>query len=493
MTETLSAGYTEKAAVMQTVARMNVRCEGASGVLAVNAAASVRVSEVISGEVRLAGREYAEVTVAAEDGVRKASGTAEISDRAEIPGITPDVRAFALCRVTDTDIVSVGGGNITLASVIEITVMVERAAVLPPSPEPEDGIFTDSESVRFSRLTARVTGRAESGESERLNIVEVLCCNAGLAPEAPETALDAIYASGRFILDGVGKTAEGLLTPFTVELPYNTEIAAEGVRRGDRAFMRTGPVTVTENYGENGLTLRAGAELDLDVYCEVSAGIVTDAFSPVKELELGRAEVCGALAGDPVTFEEKAEGSAILAEGDNADKITAVCGFRATALSAYAENGKVVLEGAAGGWVIYSDAEAGRRSSVNAELPFRFVTDIDAEDGCEPQADVRVCSVSARPARRGEISLVCALSFTVMPVARVCVRPVTGVSVSGEKEDRTGTLSMHCASEGETLWECAKALSVPPDAVLAQNPELSFPLSKGDKVFVFRSRISRAP
>ena len=439
MTGTLSAGYTEKAAVMQTVARMNVRCEGASGVLAVNAAASVRVSEVISGGVRLAGRGYAEVTVAAEDGVRKASGTAEISDRAEIPGITPDVRAFALCRVTDTDIVSVGGGNITLASVIEITVMVERAAVLPPSPEPEDGIFTDSESIRFSRLTARVTGRAESGESERLNIVEVLCCNAGLAPEAPETALDAIYASGRFILDGVGKTAEGLLTPFTVELPYNAEIAAEGVRRGDRAFMRTGPVTVTENYGENGLTLRAGAELDLDVYCEVGAGIVTDAFSPVKELELGRAEVCGALAGDPVTFEEKA------------------------------------------------------RSSVNAELPFRFVTDIDAEDGCEPQADVRVCSVSARPARRGEISLVCALSFTVMPVARVCVRPVTGVSVSGEKEDRTGTLSMHCASEGETLWECAKALSVPPDAVLAQNPELSFPLSKGDKVFVFRSRISRAP
>ena len=48
-------------------------------------------------------------------------------------------------------------------------------------------------------------------------------------------------------------------------------------------------------------------------------------------------------------------------------------------------------------------------------------------------------------------------------------------------------LLLEAASGSETLWDCAKALSVSPESVLAQNPDVTFPLSKGEKVFVFRS------
>ena len=43
---------------------------------------------------------------------------------------------------------------------------------------------------------------------------------------------------------------------------------------------------------------------------------------------------------------------------------------------------------------------------------------------------------------------------------------------------------MHSASEGETLWESAKALSVRPETVMSQNPSLVYPLKKGEKVLV---------
>ena len=482
-----SAGYIRKAAVVQTIAHITVRCDGAAGVLGVSANAAVRVSETISGEVRLAGRESVDLTVTTEDGLKKASGFAEISDRAEIEGVTPQTRAFAVCRVTDTDIVSVGGGSITLASVVETTVYVEERAVVPLAPSAEDGIYTDSSDTAFSCLTSRFSVRIESGDSEKLPITEVVCCNAGFAADAPEAALDAVYISGRFVLEGVGKTADGGITPFTVELPVSTEAAADGARRGDVAFIMTGGVYVSESRSENGVVLSAGAEVYVETYGTAQFAAVTDAFSPLCELKLTRTHVVGLKVDGAHTLTDKAEGTVTLPEGDVADKVTAVSGFTVTALSAYAENGRTVLEGAVSGYVIYSDAEAGRRGSAVAELPFRITTDVPASDGDEPRADGSVFSVTARPARKGEISVTCSLRFSVLECSRVEADPVTAMEKGEAKEEKTGVLSMHSASGSETLWDCAKALSVSPESVLAQNPDVTFPLSKGEKVFVFRS------
>ena len=486
MTEASIAGYVKKTAVIQTIAHINVRCDGAAGVLGVSATANVRVSETISGEVRLSGRESVELTVATDDGMKRASGWTEISDRAEIDGVTPQTRAFAVCRVTDTDIVSVGGGSISLASVIEVTVFTEESAVIPLSPPPMDGVYSDGETLRLSKLTARVSGRAES-ESEKLPLAEVLCYTAGVDAGAAEAALDSVYVSGRFILDGVGKTAEGGIAPFTCELPFSCELPAEGVRRGDTAFLRVGQVGVSESRSESGVTLSVSAEIGGEVYGETSAQIVTDAFSPQCELAVRSEEVHGMLVRGAYRINDRAEGTVALPEGDNADKITAAVGFGLTALSVYPDGGKLVIEGAAAGYVIYADAEAGRRASCCAELPFRMTTDISAEDGDEAIADGCVCSVSARPSRRGEISISCALGFGVLHESPVYAAPVTAMEKGDAKDERTGVLSMHSAAAGETLWACARSLSVAPDAVLAQNPGLEFPLSRGEKVFVFRS------
>lgn len=484
---TTSAAYMKKAAVVQTIARITVPCEGAERVLAVGASAAVRVSEVLNGEVRLSGREAAEIVVAGEDGIKKAEGRAEISDRAAVDGVSPQTRAVAFCRVTDTDIVSVGGGTVELASVVEITVMTEAEFTLPPPPEQTDGVYTDGETVRFSRLSARISGRLESGESERLPFTEIVCCNAGFVSDAPDASLDAVFFGGRFVLDGAGKRRDGSISPFTVELSVTGEIAAEGVRRGDTAFMRAGAPVVTESAGEDGISLAASVDVWGEAYCEMSASVVTDAFSPSRALTTETFESEGRIVRGSFVAEGRAEGAASLPEGSNADRITASHGFSATAVSAYAENGRAVVEGAVSGYVIYSDAEAGRRDSCCAEIPFKTVTDIPAEDGDELQADVSVCSVSARPSRSGEISVSCTLSLRVLVCGKVRARCVTSVTPGEEKEDKRGVLSMHSASEGESLWECAKALSVPPETVLTQNPDAVFPLRRGDKIFVFRS------
>ncbi len=492
LTETVSAGYIRQAAKIQTIVQLSVRCEGAERVLAVSAGANVRVSETLNGEVRLSGREALEAVVMTEDGMRRVSGWAEFSDRAEAEGITPTSRTTAYCRVLDTDVVSVGGGNATFASVIEITVYEEKTCIIPPAPASDDEVFTGSENVMLSCVQSSFSGRAEAVSRERFNITEVVCAFTGVTVNSAEAALDTVYVNGEFTVDGIGKTRDGGISPFSFEVPFSAEISADGARRGGTVFVRTGGTSVTSELTDEGMSFTAVAELCGEVYAETEARCVTDAFGPDRELSMTCAEVESLKVTGAHYIKDKAEGTVALPSGENADKITAVSGFGLTSLSVYAEGGKAVAEGAVCGYVIYADAEAGRRNSCQAEIPFRIVTDISADDGCETDICGSVGRVTARSARSGEIAVKCELSFCILTADKVKKEVITSITCGEAKPDRTGVISMHSAAEGETLWESAKALSVRPETVMSQNPSLVFPLKKGEKVFVFRERKAEA-
>ena len=491
-TETVSAGYIRQAAKIQTIVQLSVRCEGAERVLAVSAGANVRVSETLNGEVRLSGREALEAVVMTEDGMRRVSGWAEFSDRAEAEGITPTSRTTAYCRVLDTDVVSVGGGNATFASVVEIIVYEERTCMIPPAPASDDEVFTGSESVTLSCVQTSFSGRAEAVSRERFNITEVVCAFTGVVINGTEAALDAVYVNGEFTVDGIGKTRDGGIAPFSFEVPFSTEIAAEGARRGGCVFVRTGGASVIGELTDEGMLFTAIVEICGEVYAETETQCVTDAFGPDREITMTSACVEGLKVTGAHCVKDKAEGTVTLPSGDNADKITAIVGFGLTSLTVYAEGGKAVAEGAVSGYVIYADAEAGRRSSCLAEIPFRIVTDVEADDNCELDISGSVGRVAARSARSGEIAVRCELSLCILTADRVHKDVVTSITCGEAKPDRTGVISMHSASEGETLWESAKALSVRPETVMSQNPSLVYPLKKGEKVFVFREKKAEA-
>lgn len=492
LTETVNAGYIRQAAKIQTIVQLSVRCEGAERVLAVSAGADVRVSETLNGEVRLSGREALDAVVMTEDGMRKISGWAEFSDRAAIDEITPTSRASAYCRVVDTDVVSVGGGNATFASVIEITVYEEKICMVPPAPASDDEAFTDSENIALSCVQSSFSGRAEGASRERFNISEIVCAHTGVVINGAESALDAVYVNGEFTVDGIGKTRDGGIAPFSFEIPFSSEIAADGARRGGEVFVRVCGASVGGEQSEEGMSFTAVAELCGEVYAETEARCVTDAFGPDRELTVTRADLEGLKITGVHCVKDKAEGTVALPAGENADKVTALCGFGLTSLSVYPEGGKAVVEGAVCGYVIYADAEAGRRNSCQAEIPFRIVTDVAADENCAADVCGSVGRVSARSARSGEIAVKCELSLCILTADKVKREAITSITCGDAKPDRTGVISMHSASEGETLWESAKALSVRPETVMSQNPSLVFPLKKGEKVFVFREKKAEA-
>ena len=55
-----------------------------------------------------------------------------------------------------------------------------------------------------------------------------------------------------------------------------------------------------------------------------------------------------------------------------------------------------------------------------------------------------------------------------------------------EKVKNDAVISVYLVGEGETLFDCAKALGSDEEELLALNPELDLPLKVGDKVLLYR-------
>lgn len=487
-TETATAGYVKQIGKLQTIAQTHVKCADARKVLSISASAYVRVSETLTGEARLAGRETLELAVLTDDGVCRESGWTDFTDRAEIEGVLPTTRVTAIGKVLDTDVVAVDNGNITLASVIEITLYAESEAVIPLTPPQAEGVYTGDSRITLSKLVSRVSGKAEVRSEDRLSFAKLICCDARACVNGAEAGLDAVSVSGEVFIDGLGKTAEGTLQPFTLCLPFAEELGAEGSRRGDTAHVRVLSAVVISEESEDGLSVCVNVELSGEVYSELVVSCAVDAFSPECKLEFDKTKICGMFVSSEKCISDQVDGTVTLPEGENADKVLAMCGFRLSAVTAYPEFGKAVIEGAVSGTVVYADAEAGRKSSCAVELPFKITTDADAPDNCVLDADGGVGKITVRPSRLGELSVRCAISVSLRVSEPTEQEIITGFECGDKLPDRKGVISMHIAREGETLWESAKELCVTPETVLLQNSELSFPLKTGDKVFVFRSR-----
>lgn len=486
--ETATAGYVKQIGKLQTVAQTHVRCSDARKVLSVSASVYVRVSETLTGEARLAGRETLELAVLTDDGICRESGWTDFTDRAEIDGVLPTTKVTAVARVLDTDVTSVSDGNITLASVIEITLFSECETALPLTPPQAENVYTGDSRLMLSKLVARVNGKAIVKNEERLKFAKLLCCDARACVSGAEASLDAVTVIGEVFIDGLGMTAEGATQPFTAVMPFSEELGAEGARRGDTVHIRAlSAVTSTED-NEDGVELTVNVELAGEVYSELVVSCATDAFSPDCELELDKMRVCGVNVLAEKCVNDQVEGTVTLPEGENADKVLAMCGFRLSAVTAYPEFGKAVIEGAVSGYVIYADAEAGKKSSCAVELPFKITTDIEASDDCTIDADGGVGRITVRPSRLGELSVRAAIGVSVRVVRPSETEIVIGFEFGEKRPDRKGVISVRVAGDGETLWESAKELCVTPETVLLQNPDLSFPLSRGEKVFVFRNR-----
>ena len=118
-----------------------------------------------------------------------------------------------------------------------------------------------------------------------------------------------------------------------------------------------------------------------------------------------------------------------------------------------------------------------------AEIPYSVHLDGDFSDTVKARATVIDSSVKIK-GDKAEITLT--IAFNTKCYASSQINYISAVELGEEREVNRSGLSIYVANEGDTPWDVCKALTATPEQILAQNPNITYPLKYGDKIIYFR-------
>lgn len=457
---------------------------GVTKVLGVNTSLSLTVTESFNGEVRLSGAEVINIMYQTEEGAYGASATVDFTDRVECAA-SATTKAKVIGRVLDTDIVAVEDGGVRVASVIEITIF-ELVQLVLPTPELPAGVYGNEQHFKCSSLAACFSPTAAIEGDEVFKAESVLSTCGRVNITGADAALDSVIVHGEAIVDVCGASGDGTVTG-TIVIPFTEEINAHGARQGDMVTARACVCKIGAVESDNGFMFAVTMQLGGEAYCRSSADVISDAFSVTSELE----KECSELTLVDIKASEfviqSCDGSITLAEGDSADSVIALCGFEFVSETTFISFGKVAVEGALSGSIVYYDADAATKKSIAALIPVKLTTNISADDGDIAESTGSVGKIAVKLKRSGEIDIKAEIMLNLVIKQNIAVSAVSSVTTGATVAAAGGAISVYIASDGESMWDCAKSLKVKPDTITRQNPALEFPLKRGDKVMIYRA------
>ena len=122
------------------------------------------------------------------------------------------------------------------------------------------------------------------------------------------------------------------------------------------------------------------------------------------------------------------------------------------------------------------------------ETPFEKVFEGDYSCGTVVDKSVKAGKAKAKIISLTEIDLEAEIYLNVYPQEKIEYNFINEIKVLGEKEKSSAGISVYIAMEGEELWSLAKRLSVCPEALIATNKDLQFPLSGKERIVIYRKK-----
>ena len=169
------------------------------------------------------------------------------------------------------------------------------------------------------------------------------------------------------------------------------------------------------------------------------------------------------------------------------------CSLQASALpraevAATVSDGEITAEGVLDAAVFFKNGQ-GEADCAHVSLPFSFPVRSDrARKGMRADVVAIACGVTVRQKKEGELETEGALKlfFTLREPREA--RYVCRMEAGEEKPVRDVAISVFVPAAGDTLWAAAKKLDRPPEKVQEENPSLSFPLTGGERIVLYRKK-----
>lgn len=271
------------------------------------------------------------------------------------------------------------------------------------------------------------------------------------------------------------------LIPFRMQIPC--EEAFGKVTAGARVIVKSAVLSsnIDEDKGRCKIVFSYTLSADCFLSAKEELSVCADAFSPCAQLELETQKDRGRYLTNQTRCVERVEGKAVLSPAIDGDY--ALCSAvlpRAEAVCKKTDAG-FEIEGILTAEVLLK-GENGYKSTT-LSLPFVFPIDIEGE---EVEADCMVCALNIRRKKDGETEAEANIKFCLKAYEEVEWEYICKASEGEKIEENESAISIFIPRAGEDLWQVAKRLSRMPEDLQKSNPDLTFPVKEGERIFVYR-------
>lgn len=379
--------------------------------------------------------------------------------------------------------------SLTLTAALEISVRRTRREELELLLAAEDCYTSKRELALPTFITQKVMTTEffdDANVGGEIDSVLSICTGVAIAAaEAKDGGADIksnVYATVTFVKDGN-------ITTKRFEIALEDDVSLDGVNEGDalkiQASVKNAKVILQGVTGDNILRIEGEVVCKIQAHRCQKTEVIDDAFLLSNDLIVKREEHKAKCYLGTTYRQESVSGIALL--GDNrpvAESVVALPCSRCYVAKTYvSEDGEITAEGVVNTDVIYTDENG--YNSVRTEIPFSVALG-KAEEGTIYLADCTVTEISAKVRREREFEIDINLAVAISAYREQECECIASVELGEERQKNTSALSLYIAGDGEKMLDVCKALYAMPGDILAQNPNLVFPLNEGDEVIYFR-------
>lgn len=454
--------------------------EGMEKVLSLSAVARTLSAELEGSELRLNYLLTLKVTYLDEGGmveVREESEERSTSLRCSLKGENPLVK------------LEVRGVEHALSNVLKVRVSLEASGVLFENASLE---VLEESTLITKKKVERVKNASKLKCAEKaligtipcdLSACRLLASDCQITIKKVSTATDICEIEGAMQISLTTMEA-GEIGYKKYLLPFKEDLLFEGVRDGDEAVIFVDLISLS--LSGNGEESEVGALVSFNGYvikeCELE--IPVDAFSKESEIALEENEAILPTSFNLIEAKERFSETLPLEGIEDAVEILSISPpyFGACTLS---ESGEAIVEGVlCVELLVKRESESYNRCTL--EYPFSFKLNSKLECTTDIPISLSLLDFSVRLRFGSSVEISGEIKIELECLEEGVVKCLKGVNYLGHREPSDAVISVYLVGEGETLFDCAKALVSDEEELLSLNPELTLPLKAGDKVLLYR-------
>lgn len=455
-------------------------------VLAVQAKAVVSNTTCVDGEVRYGGKLL--LSIVYEDGNKKicrAERGAEFYHKAESGEITP--ACFAKTHLTCENVSTRREG-----SGLYISVVVGAHVDVYGSKATEyliggDGLAIKKQTVRLCKNVC-VSGETECEDEFETDVLgDILLHGESALATSVQVKAGELIVEGETVVNVCVLNSDQSVCSYERVVPFRMQIPCDEAFGHVQATARvqvksaTLQASVDEEKGKSKMVLSYVLSADCFLYSQGEVETACDAFSPEREIVIKRENGVGRYLTNQNKCVQRVGGTASLGGEIENDY---------TLLSAVLPRAEIACRKGDKGWeaegaVVADILLGGENGYKSATLSLPFVFPLDSV-GDEVEASAIVCGLNVRRSKDGKTEAEATLKLCVRSFEKGEWEYIKE-TVEGEEYPKTNAaISMYALREGEGLWDVAKRLHRFPNELKKSNPELTFPVKAGERIFVYR-------